>query len=401
MVVISTRRLTAAFVWMALVTYNLANIGCILRQQQIDAGKHIPMNQPYSSSLHPPFFTTFPNWPAVRHHTLRTPFLANNTTDAVPDKFLPAKLFHLGKSLIADRSLIKTNMREFVQVYKVRPERDNVCGIRFTHAYALWLAVRLLQPKMVIESGVNSGISSWFIRQASNSTVLVSIDPSSAPICGQPVRWLDDIGVQDRYLGQENFVDFMKIDWDAKMREHGVTPDQVLVYVDDHLPFFPRISTVLKFGFRHVVLEDNYRLGHGATPGDRWATPKQLFNGGVSERATQSKADALWLIDNLVAYAEFPPLVSGLLAPPSHKPKPQGGFLTAEDDPTDYEEPILRPELGPDDKVFLQYITSELELDETFQDKLSYTQLMNYCHIAYMEFKEFAPTLRKSLQSVM
>ena len=46
MVVISTRRLTAAFVWMALVTYNLANIGCILRQQQIDAEKHIPMNQP-------------------------------------------------------------------------------------------------------------------------------------------------------------------------------------------------------------------------------------------------------------------------------------------------------------------------------------------------------------------
>ena len=87
-------------------------------------------------------------------------------------------------------------------------------------------------------------------------------------------------------------------------------------------------------------------------------------------------------MDNLVAYAEFSPLVSGLLAPSSYKPKPQGGFLTADDDPTDYEEPILRPELDADDKEFLKYITRELELDETFKDKLSYTQIMNYAHIA-------------------
>ena len=399
MVVISSRRLTAAFMWLAtLFTYeNLAHMGCIHRQEYHDTEKHDIPHIPSS------ILTTFPNWPAVRHHTLlrSTPFLAHSTTDEVPENFLPAKLFHLGRPFIADRSLMKTNIKEFVKVYKVRPERDNVCGIRFNHAYALWLAVRVLQPRMIIESGVNSGISSWFIRQASNSTVLVSIDPLSAPICGQPVRWLDEIGVQDRYLGPEKFVDFMKIDWDAKMREHGVTPGQVLVYIDDHLPFFPRVSTMLKFGFRHVILEDNYKLGHGATPGDRWATPKQLFNGGVGGRATQSKADALWLMDNLVAYAEFPPLVSGLLAPSSHKPKPQGGFLTSEDDPNDYEEPILRPELSQDDKEFLQYIATELELDETFQDELSYTQLMNYVHIAYMEFKQFAPTLRKSIQPVM
>ena len=30
-----------------------------------------------------------------------------------------------------------------------------------------------------------------------------------------------------------------------------------------------RFSTILKFGFRHVMLEDNYKLGEGATPGDK------------------------------------------------------------------------------------------------------------------------------------
>ena len=99
-------------------------------------------------------------------------------------------------------------------------------------------------------------------------------------------------------------------------------------------------------------------------------------------------------LDNLITYAEFPPLVSELLAPQSHKPKPQGGFLTVKDDPTDYKEPILRPELYPADKELLDHIASELDLDATFMDKLSYTQLMNYVHIAYMEFKPFASTLR-------
>lgn len=349
----------------------------------------------------PTTFTTFPNWPAVRYHTLRSSTTSNNSS-----KFQPAKLVQFGQSFFTNRSLLKTTyIQEFIQLYKRRPEKDNICGIRFTHAYALWLTVKLLQPKMVIESGVNSGISSWFIRQASSNAVLVSIDPELKPICGQPIRWLDRFGTQIQYLGPDKFVDFMQIDWNTKMVEHNISSsnNEVLVYFDDHLAFFPRVATLLKYGFQHVLLEDNYKVGHGATQGDKWATPKQLFNGGAGGRSKQqsSKVDALWLLDNLITYAEFPPLVSGLLAPPSHKPKPQGGFLTVEDDPTDYEEPILRPELYPADKELLDHIASELELDAMFTDTLSYTQLMNYVHIAYMEFKPFAPTLRKSLQPIL
>ena len=63
-------------------------------------------------------------------------------------------------------------------------------------------------------------MSSWFVRRTSNDMILVSIDPEPKPICGQPVRWLDNVGVQDRCLGPETFVDFMKIDWNAKMDEY-------------------------------------------------------------------------------------------------------------------------------------------------------------------------------------
>jgi hypothetical protein len=64
-------------------------------------------------------------------------------------------------------------------------------------------------------------MSSWFVRRASNDTILVSIDPEPKLICGQPVRWLDNVRVQDRCLGPETFVDFMKIDWNAKMDEYA------------------------------------------------------------------------------------------------------------------------------------------------------------------------------------
>jgi len=106
-------------------------------------------------------------------------------------------------------------------------------------------------------------------RRRGQTQVIVSLDPEAKPICGQPVRWLDTVK-QDRYLGPEAFVDLTKMDWGAKMREHGVRPDEVLVYIDDHLPFFPRVATFLRHGFAHVMLEDNYALGEGATPGDKW-----------------------------------------------------------------------------------------------------------------------------------
>ena len=63
-----------------------------------------------------------------------------------------------------------------------------------------------------------------FIRQASATAVLVSIDPELNPICGQPSsRWLDTVGTQVQYLGPDKFVDFMQIDWNTKMVEYNVT----------------------------------------------------------------------------------------------------------------------------------------------------------------------------------
>ena len=55
-------------------------------------------------------------------------------------------------------------MDEFIEVYKKRPDPVNMCGIRINHALALFLAVKHIQPSLVVESGVNAGVSTYFIR---------------------------------------------------------------------------------------------------------------------------------------------------------------------------------------------------------------------------------------------
>ena len=212
MVAFGTHTMIGAAVGAALVL-TVQNLATVANLPSIILGN----NNSNNNSNNPPqptTFTAFPNWPAVRYHTLRSSSTASTNNDNENSvKFQPAKLVQFGQSFITNRYLLKTTyMKEFVQVYKRRPEKDNICGIRFTHAYALWLTVKLLQPTMVIESGVNSGISSWFIRQASTNAVLVSIDPELNPICGQPIRWLDTVGTQIQYLGPDKFVDFMQID---------------------------------------------------------------------------------------------------------------------------------------------------------------------------------------------
>ena len=82
-----------------------------------------------------------------------------------------------------------------------------------------------------------------------------------------------------------------------------------MVYFDDHLAFFSRVATLLKYGFRHVILEDNYKVGHGATQGDKWATPKQFFNGGAGGRNSKQQSlevDALWHLIILLHMPNFP-----------------------------------------------------------------------------------------------
>ena len=160
----------------------------------------------------------------------------------------------------------QTLLDEFLEVYKNRPDKVNLCGIRINHAMALYLAVKIIQPTLVVESGVNAGVSTYFIRAASPTTRIFAIDPLAQPICGQGVRWIDD-GPESKdltinYTG-DNFVDLMDLDWKEMIKKGDVDPDKTIVFIDDHLNTLKRIAGVMKHGIRHVLVEDNYKIHEG------------------------------------------------------------------------------------------------------------------------------------------
>ena len=101
---------------------------------------------------------------------------------------------------------------DFLKVYKNRPDQTNLCGIRINHALALFLAVKQIDPTLVVESGVNAGVSTYIIRAASPTTKIFAIDPLAKPICGQGKRWVDPSDLTTNYWG-ENFTDLLDLDW--------------------------------------------------------------------------------------------------------------------------------------------------------------------------------------------
>ena len=298
------------------------------------------------------------SWPGIPSRTLKR----------IQDEM---KLVRIGPDAgpIEDsREFLLEHLDEFLEVYKNRPDKSNICGIRITHSLAVWTIAKRLQPTTIIESGVNSGQSTYFFRKACPTAKIISIDPESIPICGQPVRWIDT--TNNEYLTGDAFVDFDAVNWGERIRSGEIDPKTTLAFIDDHRGFFHRMKTFAKHGFRHLMNEDNYILGEGATRPDKIGlTPKQMFEKPESP-------DTEWLFHNLKRYAEFPPIIPPVLSKDTdHAKKAQGGFLHKTDDLTRIEEPLLRPDTNEADRQVFEKIAQALGLDPTLVDAQSYTEV--------------------------
>jgi hypothetical protein len=284
------------------------------------------------------------------------------------------------------REIFLKDLDEFLQVYKDRPDKINMCGIRVNHAYALYFAIKTLQPTSIIESGVNAGQSTYFMRAAAPKARIYAIDPLAEPICNQGKRWIDE--VNSVYYTGENFKDIAEIDWNSKIRAREMDPGKTLVFLDDHLEVFDRFVPLMKFGFRHILLEDNYKANEGATQMDKVGlTPKQMFH--------RIDADSEFLWQTMISYAEFPPLVAPIMAKEYTKPRKRaGGFLSHTDDNKDIVPPILRAETDANDLKIYNHICQYLDIDPRLRDDHSFMQIMNYNQFTYLELVPMSPRLQ-------
>jgi len=277
-------------------------------------------------------------------------------------------------------------INEFLEVYKNRPDPVNLCGIRINHAMGLFLAVKQLKPTLVVESGVNAGVSTYFIRKASPTTRIFAVDPLDKPICDQGKRWIDRENQHlTTYYTGSNFVDIIDMDWKGMIERKEVDPATTMVFLDDHLHAFERIARVMAHDIKHIVVEDNYKQNEGATPLDRRSTPKQMFAGGMW------RAHGDWLWKRTKNYSEFPPLVPPIMAKVNNEPrKPAGGFMVASDTNTDIVAPILRPDLDASDDLSYQKAMTYLGINPNLEDRDSYMQVMNYNQFLYIELQSGA-----------
>lgn len=114
--------------------------------------------------------------------------------------------------------------------------RSTCVGFALNRALALFVTIRQLQPTTIIESGVNAGQSTYFMRQAAPEAKIIAIDPLDTPICKQATRWIDK--TNSVYYTGKNFVDFARINWKEMIREGEIDPKRSLVFLDDHMNVF-------------------------------------------------------------------------------------------------------------------------------------------------------------------
>ncbi|KAL7575496.1 hypothetical protein ACA910_020082 [Epithemia clementina (nom. ined.)] len=297
------------------------------------------------------------------------------------------------------QDFLHEQLNEFLKIYSRRPDPANACGGRLNHQFALYMITKQLQPTTIIESGVYAGQSTYMFRQASNSynskrstpVKIISLDPTTHPECQNPPsymdtpmdmeRWIDT--TNNEYLTGTNFVDFDSVNWAERIANGELDPATTLIFMDDHQGFYRRFDTFLKHGFRYIIHDDNFKLGHDFIEGDTWGdTPKQMWR-KPNSAATQ------WLYKQaLIKYAEFPPILSPRL---THYTgwKQEPGFLYHTDDFRHYEEPLLQPEF-PDrfqDQQAMQQILQTLQIvpDIYRQNRLDYFELFQYSYLCFLE----------------
>jgi hypothetical protein len=206
------------------------------------------------------------------------------------------------------RQDIKAAVGEFVELYPRKPISNNTGGMKAPHMFAAWFIARWLQPKVIVESGVFRGQSTWLLEQAAPEARLICIEPN-----------LEGIEYRSPRASYQR-EDFASQDWADLPRE------DTLLFFDDHQNAMERIRQVKRLGFRHAMFEDNYPAGHGDCYSLKRAlmqdgyVPPELRGAGlyrklrfrVSRTAPRAipagPADARWLQANLTAYYEFPPV---------------------------------------------------------------------------------------------
>lgn len=192
------------------------------------------------------------------------------------------------------REDLLNSLAEFSVLYSNRPIKDNNGGMKSPHMFPAWFIVKKLKPKILIESGVWKGLGTWFFEQASPTTQIISIDPEP--------RFRIYTSQNATYYTE----DFLNIDW-----SWITSPDDVLVFFDDHQDCLPRIKKCRELNFNKIIVEDNYppQQGDCYTPKKILSDQNYVINQAGNKFYYQKNDSNLKYLKYVLSlYQEMPPI---------------------------------------------------------------------------------------------
>lgn len=162
---------------------------------------------------------------------------------------------------------LQESLLEFIPLYENRPIRNNAGGMGFNHSWATWFLVKRIQPRILIESGVWKGHSTWLLQLAAPDSKIYSFDPdlSNREYVCQSVEYFE--------------YDFFDHDW------RHTDLSSALGFFDDHQNHLDRLLKARWLGIRNVIFEDVYPEGQGD-----FYTLKHMQNGSGAPRLQMSSS---------------------------------------------------------------------------------------------------------------
>ena len=135
-------------------------------------------------------------------------------------------------------------LKIFKEIYKQRPIKFNIDGMKFPHMFATYFILKKINPSFVIESGVFKGQSTWLIEKTLPNARILSIDI--------------DLN-QRKHISKK--VEYSNKDF--KYHNFSNIPSDTLVFFDDHVSHYERLKQAKFFNIKNIILEDNYNKDNG------------------------------------------------------------------------------------------------------------------------------------------
>ena len=147
------------------------------------------------------------------------------------------------------KSTILPLLQEFHDIYKNRPIKENNGGMKATQCFWAWRLLKLLNPLVVIESGIWLGQSTWLIEMACPNARIISIDIN--------------LNIQQYKSKNTTYskIDFNNNDWTEILGKEVCK--NTVAFIDDHQDNYERLKHGFKHNIGHMIFEDNYPTPQG------------------------------------------------------------------------------------------------------------------------------------------